>query len=313
MRQRKMWLLEIALLLSGLAVAQQEVTLRLCYQPGQTLVYKITLDGTVNLVSEIGVATDLRFKGKLTQEQVVREVGEDGRAVVLVTVTGEMELLSPAEGTQPSMQKVLPTKVLLTIMPDGRVVEIKRVREEGEKSESSDEQMKLMQDPFQALTMGAEAISLLPSPLPPKPIKVGETWDLTGTVPVPVASGQPVSANVIGQGKLLAIERKEDKEFAVTEVQTEVPKLGDVVTKMLPLKEMGIEMEAKGGNKTIAKNWYDLSQGLLTKREVSSETKMTVVISMPANVGGGVMSLQSHTKLKSVTELVEVKPKAPAP
>ncbi len=312
MRQRQMWLLEIALLLSGLAVAQQEVTLRLCYQPGQTLVYKITLDGTVNLVSEIGVATDLRFKGKLTQEQVVREVGEDGRAVVLVTVTGEMELLSPAEGTQPSTQKIHPTKVLLTIMPDGRVVEIKRVREEGEKSEA-DEQMKLMQDPFQALTMGAGAMSLLPSPLPTKPIKVGETWDLTGTVPVPVASGQAVSAKVMGQGKLLAIERKEDKEFAVTEVQTEVPELGEVVTKMLPLKEMGIEMDAKGGNKTIAKNWYDLSQGLLTKREVSSETKMTVVISMPANVGGGVMSLQSHTKLKSVTELVEVKPKAPAP
>ncbi len=312
MRQRQMWLLEIALLLSGLAVAQQEVTLRLCYQPGQTLVYKITLDGTVNLVSEIGVATDLRFKGKLTQEQVVREVGEDGRAVVLVTVTGEMELLSPAEGTQPSTQKIPPTKVLLTIMPDGRVVEIKRVREEGEKSEA-DEQMKLMQDPFQALTMGAGAMSLLPSPLPTKPIKVGETWDLTGTVPVPVASGQAVSAKVMGQGKLLAIERKEDKEFAVTEVQTEVPELGEVVTKMLPLKEMGIEMDAKGGNKTIAKNWYDLSQGLLTKREVSSETKMTVVISMPANVGGGVMSLQSHTKLKSVTELVEVKPKAPAP
>lgn len=304
MRFRSLLVLGLFGLMVGF-VAAQEVTLKLRYQPGQTLNYKVTVEGKVNLVSEVGVATDLQFKGELTQEQVVKEVADDGTATLLLTVSGKMKLFAPTEGTQPSEQEVPTTKVTMKIAPDGRIVEVKPVKGEGEKS---GEQLKMLQDPFQALTMSASAWSLLVPNLPPKPVKVGETWDMSGTVPVPMPSGQSVQAKVIGKGKLVSVERKDGSEIAVSEAQVEIPELGEIVTKMLPLKEMGVDMQVKGGTKSNSKHWFDLTKGLLTRSEVNSETKMVIVIQMPENVGAGTMTLQTQTQVKSVIELVSVKP-----
>lgn len=286
------------------AQSPQEVALKFRYQPGQTLNYKVTVEGKVNLVSEIGVASDLKFKGELTQEQVVKEVADDGTATLLVTVSGKMTLSSPTEGAQPSEQKVPTTKVMMKMTSDGKIVEVKPIREEGEKPR---EQILAMQDPFQALTMSASAWSLLSPNLPTKPLKVGETWDLSGTVPVPLPSGQSAPAKIVGQGRLVAVEKKNGSEIAVAEIQTEVPELGEVVTKILPLKEMGIDVTVKGGTKANSKIWLDLTKGLLSRSEVNSETKLTVVIVMPENAGAGTMSLQTQTQVKSVIELVSVK------
>ncbi len=291
-------------LVAGFAAAQ-EIALKLRYQPGQTLNYKVTVEGKVNLVSEVGVATDLQFKGDLTQEQVVKEVADDGTATLLLTVSGKMRLVSPTEGTQPTEQEVPTTKVMMKIAPDGKVVEVKPVKGEGEKS---GEQFMALQDPFQALIMSASAWSLLAHNLPPKPVKIGETWDMSGTVPIPTPSGQSVQAKVVGKGKLLSVERKDGREIAVSETQIEIPELGEVVTKMLPLKEMGIDMQVKGGTKSNSKHWFDLTKGLLTRSEVNSETKMVIVIQMPENVGAGTMTLQTQIQVKSVNELVSVKP-----
>jgi len=304
MQFRPLLVLGLMGLVAGFSTAQ-EVTLKLRYQPGQTLNYKVTVEGKVNLVSEVGVATDLQFKGELTQEQVVKEVADDGTATLLLTVSGKMKLVSPTEGTQPSEQEVPTTKVTMKIAPDGKVLEVKPIKEEGEKS---GEQLKALQDPFQALTMSASAWSLLVPNLPPKPVKVGETWDMSGTVPVPMPSGQSVQAKVIGKGKLVSVERKDGSEMAVSETQIEIPELGEVVTKMLPLKEMGVDMQVKGGTKSNSKHWFDLTKGLLTRSEVNSETKMVIVIQMPENVGAGTMTLQTQTQVKSVIELVSVKP-----
>lgn len=293
-------------LLSSTILAQtsQEVSLKFRYQQGQTLNYKVTVEGKVNLVSEIGVASDLQFKGELTQEQVVKEIADDGAATLLVTVSGKMRITPPTEGSQQSEQKVPTTKVMMKMTPDGKIVEVKPIREEGEKSQ---EQLLAMQDPFQALTMSASAWSLLAPTLPAKPIKVGGTWDLSGTVPAPLPSGQSASAKVVGQGKLVSVEKRDGSEIAVAEIQTEVPELGEVVTKMLPLKEMGVDITAKGGTKSTSKVWFDLTKGLISRNEVNSETKLTVVIVMPENVGGGSMTLQTQTQVKSVIELVSVK------
>ena len=298
----------LVLALIGLAAgfaAAQEIALKLRYQPGQTLNYKVTVEGKVNLVSEVGVATDLQFKGDLTQEQVVKEVADDGTATLLLTVSGKMRLISPTEGSQPTEQEVPTTKVMMKIAPDGRIVEVKPVKEEGKKS---GEQLMALQDPFQALTMSASAWSLLAPNLPLKPVKVGETWEMSGTVPITTPSGQSVQAKVIGKGKLVSVERKDGSEIAVSETQIEIPELGEVVTKMLPLKEMGVDMQVKGGTKSNSKHWFDLTKGLLTRSEVNSETKMVIVIQMPENVGAGTMTLQTQTQVKSVIELVSVKP-----
>jgi hypothetical protein len=304
MRFRPLLVLGLIGLVAGFSTAQ-EVALKLRYQPGQTLNYKVTVEGKVNLVSEVGVATDLQFKSDLTQEQVVKEVADDGTATLLLTVSGKMKLVSPTEGTQPTEQEVPTTKVMMKVAPDGRITEIKPVKEESEKS---GEQLKALQDPFQALTMSASVWSLLAPNLPPKPVKVGETWDMSGTVPVPMPSGQSVQAKVIGKGKLVSVERKDGSEIAVSEAQVEIPELGEVVTKMLPLKEMGVDMQVKGGTKSNSKHWFDLTKGLLTRSEVNSETKMVIVIQMPENVGAGTMTLQTQTQVKSVIELVSVKP-----
>ena len=300
--------LSLVLALIGLAAgfaAAQEIALKLRYQSGQTLNYKVTVEGKVNLVSEVGVATDLQFKGDLTQEQVVKEVADDGTATLLLTVSGKMRLISPTEGSQPTEQEVPTTKVMMKIAPDGRIVEVKPVKEEGKKS---GEQLMTLQDPFQALTMSASAWSLLAPNLPLKPVKVGETWEMSGTVPITTPSGQSVQAKVIGKGKLVSVERKDGSEIAVSEAQIEIPELGEVVTKMLPLKEMGVDMQVKGGTKSNSKHWFDLTKGLLTRSEVNSETKMVIVIQMPENVGAGTMTLQTQTQVKSVIELVSVKP-----
>ncbi|MEZ8218621.1 hypothetical protein B0813_002158 [Candidatus Fervidibacteria bacterium JGI MDM2 SSWTFF-3-K9] len=298
----------LVLALIGLAAgfaAAQEIALKLRYQLGQTLNYKVTVEGKVNLVSEVGVATDLQFNGDLTQEQVVKEVADDGTATLLLTVSGKMRLISPTEGSQPTEQEVPTTKVMMKIAPDGRIVEVKPVKEEGKKS---GEQLMALQDPFQALTMSASAWSLLAPNLPLKPVKVGETWEMSGTVPITTPSGQSVQAKVIGKGKLVSVERKDGSEIAVSEAQIEIPELGEVVTKMLPLKEMGVDMQVKGGTKSNSKHWFDLTKGLLTRSEVNSETKMVIVIQMPENVGAGTMTLQTQTQVKSVIELVSVKP-----
>lgn len=299
--------ISVATLICGLTFAaqQQEFSLKLRYQPGQTINYKVTLDGKINLVSEIGIASDLRFKGELTQEQVVKEVSEDGTATLLVTVSGKMWLSMQTEGTQQSEQKVPTTKVLLKIAPDGRVIELKPLKEGSEKTP---EQIEALQDPLQALTLNATAWAFLQPNLPPKPIKVGETWEISGTVPVPLPSGQTASAKMSSKGKLLSVERKNGSEVAVVEIQTKVPEIGEVVSKVLPLKEMGIDLNAKGGTKSETKHWFDLTKGLISRSEVNTETKLSVVIRMPENVGGGAMSMQTQTQIKSVIELVSAKP-----
>ena len=304
MKYRWSQLLVLIGFLSGLIFAQQEIALKFRYQPGQTLNYKVTVEGKVNLVSEVGVASDLKFKGDLMQEQVVKEVADDGTATLLVTVSGKLTLTPPTGGTQPSEQKIPTTKVMIKMTPDGKIVESKPIREEGEKSQ---EQMLAMQDPFQALTISASAWALLSPNLPTKPLKVGETWNLSGVMPIPLPSGQTASAKVSAQGKLLAVEKKDGSEIAIAEIQTEVPELGEVVTKMLPLKEMGIDLTVKGGTKANSKIWFDLTKGLLSRSEVNSETKLMVVIVTPENVGAGTMSLQTQTQVKSVIELVSVK------
>ncbi|MCS7263227.1 MAG: hypothetical protein NZ805_00170 [Armatimonadetes bacterium] len=293
-------------LLSGLIFAQRdEVSLKLRYQSGQTLNYKVNVEGSVNLISEIGVASDLKFKGELNQEQVVKEVADDGTATLLVTVNGKIVLSTPTESAQPNEQKVTATKILMKLTSDGRVVEVKPLKEEGEKSP---EQFEVLQDPFQALTLSATLWALLQPNLPPRPLKVGETWELTGTVPVPLQGGQTASAKMSSKGKLVSVERKEGTEQAVVEIQSEVPEIGELVSKMLPLKEMGINLQAKGGTKANTKHYFDLAKGLISRSEVNTETKMNVVIQMPENVGGGVMSIQAQTQIKSVVELVSVKP-----
>lgn len=305
---RLCWFPVLIALFVGVLVSQptQEITLKLRYQPGQTINYKVTVDGKINLVGEIGVATDLRFKGELNQEQVVKEVDEEGTATLLLTVNGKMNLLSPTEGTQQKEQKIPTRKVLVKVAPDGKIKDLKPVREEGE--ERKEEQLEMLQDPFQALTISASAWSLLTPNLPPKPLKIGETWDLSGTIPMPLPNGQTAPVKVVGQGKLVSVERKDGKDLAVTETLVEIPDLGEFVTKMLPLKEMGIDMQVKGGTKSVSKHQFDLAKGLLTQSEVNTETKMVITIQMPENVGAGVMTLQAQTQVKSTIELVSVKP-----
>lgn len=305
---RLCWFPVLIALFVGVLVSQptQEITLKLRYQPGQTINYKVTVDGKINLVSEIGLATDLRFKGELNQEQVVKEVDEDGTATLLLTVNGKMNLLSPTEGTQQKEQKIPTRKVLVKVAPDGKIKDLKPVREEVE--ERKEEQLEMLQDPFQALTISASAWSLLTPNLPPKPLKIGETWDLSGTIPMPLPNGQTAPVKVVGQGKLVSVERKDGKDLAVTETLVEIPDLGEFVTKMLPLKEMGIDMQVKGGTKSVSKHQFDLAKGLLTQSEVNTETKMVITIQMPENVGAGVMTLQAQTQVKSMIELVSVKP-----
>lgn len=301
------WFPILIALFAGVLTSQptQEITLKLRYQPGQTINYKVTADGKINVVSEIGVATDLRFKGVLNQEQVVKEVSEDGTATLLLTINGKMTLLSPTEGTQQEEQEIPTRKVLMKVAPDGKIVDLKPIREEGEKKE---EQLEMLQDPFQALTVSASAWSLLTPNLPPKPLRIGETWDLSGTVPMPLPNGQTAPVKLIGQGKLVSVERKGENDLAVTETQVEIPELGEFVTKMLPLKEMGIDMQVKGGTKSVSKHQFDLAKGLLIQSEVNTETKMVITIQMPENVGAGVMTLQVQTQVKSTIDLVSVKP-----
>lgn len=307
MKLGKFFLLGLLALLGSLIFAdeQQEFSLRLRFQQGQTVNYKVNLEGKVNLISEIGVATDLQFKGELTKEEVVKEVADDGTATLIVTVSGKMGLLMPTSGSQTSEQKVPTVRLLMKLKPDGQIAEIKPLKLEGEKTI---EQFEFLQDPLQALVFSANAWALFQPNLPPKSVKVGENWESTGTVPVPLPSSQPASAKISNKGKLTCIERKGNDELAVVEVQSEVPEIGELVSKLPMLKEMGIDLQAKGGTKANTKYWFDLAKGLISKSEVNTETKMSVVIQMPENVGGGIMSLQAQTQVKSVTELVSIKP-----
>lgn len=306
MKYRWSQLLLLGGLLSGLIFAQQqEVTLKLRYQPGQTLNYKMTSEGKVNLISEIGGASDLKFKGELTQERVVKEIADDGTVTLLVTVSGKITISVSAEGSQPSEQEFPKTKFLVKLNPNGQVNEIKPLKEEGEKTP---EQFEFLQNPFQVFLLGSNAFALFETNLPPKPLKVGETWEVEGTMPISLPGGQIAFEKIKGKGKLVSLESKEGTEMAIVEIQSEVPEIGELVSKLLPLKEMGINLQAKGGMKVNTKYYFDLAKGLISRSEVNTETKMNVVIQMPENVGGGVMSMQTQTQIKSVTELVSVKP-----
>lgn len=291
----------------------QELTLRLRYQEGQTLVYKATMDGKVSVISEVGMAMDLQLKGELKQEQLVEEVADDGTSTLLVTVSGKMQMGmtgTPTSGAPPGQQTsamdVPPMKVRMKLSPNGRVLELKPVQDEKQPKPAIPNPF---QDPFQSLASGSNLMGLIPSPLPDKPVKFGDTWDLSGTVNLPLPDGKTAPVKVKGQGKLLSTERKGERECAVTEIQVEVPELMEIMSKAAPLKEMGVDLQAKGGVKTTMRNWYDIASGILVHSEATIETKMDALIQMPANLGGGVMTLHSVTNMKSITELTEVKAK----
>lgn len=291
-----------------------KVTLRLHYQPGQTLVYEVDVDGKITVISEIGVATDLQFRGTLRQEQQVESVAEDGTAAVLITVNGTLRVDmggNPAPGTptaQQSNETTIPqTKLRMKIAPNGRVLEMQPVPSDKASDGGKATPPPMLQDPFQALTLGSGAISLLPVLLPDKPVKVGDSWDLTGTAQLPLPGGRSVPIAIKGMGKLAAVQTANDRPVAVADVRIEAPELGDAIVKVLPLKEMGIDMQAKGGTTTNGKHWFDLASGVLTRSEVTAETQLSTLIRMPENVGGSVLTLQSRTTLKTTARLVEVR------
>lgn len=207
----------------GLARTAHAVVLKQKWQAGQTLVYKVDLDGTANLQVPsdaptilAGVPLEVQLRGKGIASLNTLKVDELGTGTVAVTVPqwdmdaqtlGQKANFSLRDGqTQfmlngkriaigPDSKKPLPAPPAIEIASNGQLKGIEQLNQTGTKSAPADN---APVNPEAALDKGALAtaafLRAFPALWPARDLKTGDTWNANVDFPAlarPSQNGQP--------------------------------------------------------------------------------------------------------------------------
>jgi hypothetical protein len=201
-------------LVGGVSLAaQQEVTLRYVWPKGETLRYKATQQTTATISGAPGAPTDVTLDQLLVQmlRNVPKEVAADGTATVEQTIESvQMDMNtpmgnmgfnsakpnpSPGNPVEEMMGKIFSGMVnepfTITFSPAGVVQKVEGVTKIAEKmfaalppNPQADQMLGGLRASLSDEGMVATLSQAMPQ-LPTKPVKVGETWKGTFSVPNP--------------------------------------------------------------------------------------------------------------------------------
>lgn len=261
---------------------EREVTLRFKFQPNQIRTYEIHWNGemntTIQLLGQEVPSITMSMEGKMTQTEHIVSLDKEGIATLVITSKGRMKMETfglPAgtEGKIPSEQEIPTTQLRLKVNSLGKVTEM---------------QMKQISEPNQqGKVLGTSQFTtnlVLPQmqgglwqglSLPEKPIRIGDSWDITTTMEVSTAE-RTAKVEVKGRARLVSFEKLEGRECAVIEAETEIPDIGEII-RVVPLPTG--DAQAEGRNES--KIWFDINDGLIIRNETKTQVTINLTISAP--------------------------------
>jgi hypothetical protein len=140
--------------------------------------------------------------------------------------------------------------------------------------------------------------------LPEKPVKVGDTWDITRSVKMTVGD-RPVKLEVKGQGRLAGWEKVGDRLCALLETTKEIPTVSDFFQQLftaLPPPEAS-NATGDGSVKDESKFWFDADAGRILRVESATETTMNFSLSLPTGESVSTMILMHMTERKQLVKV----------
>jgi len=280
------WALVIVLvgaLCGGWSISQErEVTLRYKFPLKETRTYSLQITGemamTVQVLGQEAPAM-ISLQGTMTQTEQIEDVDKDGIATIVTTTKGRMktEVTGLPVGPETPKQEEIPeVTVRLKVDPLGKVKEVK-VEKLGERVEPQ------ISTPFvlDFTTMPQmQGVSWQGFLLPEKPIHSGDSWDITTEQTINFGD-RTVKLEIKGQARLVGFEKVEGRDCAVIETTVEVPDFGEFLEAVpIPVEKGSINARIEG--KSSGKVWFDITNGLVVKRDETTEVTMNLSISAPS-------------------------------
>jgi hypothetical protein len=97
-----------------------------------------------------------------------------------------------------------------------------------------------------------------------------------------------------GRARLVGFEKVEERECAVIETTVEIPDFGEFFEAVpIPRGEGSINARVEG--QSSGKVWFDIANGLVVKRDETTEVTMNLTISAPTGQSFN-MSMQGNFK-----------------
>ena len=288
------------------AFQPEQVQLRFQFQPKQILTYEATDQGEGTMTFNFGgqdVVSQMRMEIKTTDTYQVERVSDYGDAVILRTTRGKMTLkvTTPTGEEKTETRDLPPTRVRMQVDPTGQVRQMQWLeRPEREKKE-------VASTPFGKLGirfLDVPEVALEDLLLPEKPVKVGDTWDITRSVKMTVGD-RPVKLEVKGQGRLAGWEKVGDRLCALLETTKEIPTVSDFFQQLftaLPPPEAS-NATGDGSVKDESKFWFDADAGRILRVESATETTMNFSLSLPTGESVSTMILMHTTERKQLVKV----------
>ncbi len=317
-RTRLFTIAQAALVVAGAALAAaQESTLTYKWTKGETLRYRIRQTTETTMSGLPGGMPDAKLEQVNDQvfTMTVENIAADGAATLRQSFESmRMDISTPAgkfsiDAAKPSPSGAPPEQAIqkifaamlgepfsVTLMPNGHVVKIEGFTRLMDKMFAA-----MPQDPQTAAAVAQMKVGLSDEQMtatfsqgfaefPTKPLKSGDVWTTTGTVPNPVFGPTIMSSSLT----LASVDQQSAKIVAKIKMERD-PKGTPPPAPMGMKPDIGI---AEGDSETI----FDVGRGRLQR----GTTTMMVPVSMSGTAPDGTaISMKTSTKSTVVVELIE--------
>jgi hypothetical protein len=287
------------------AFQPEQVQLRFQFQPKQVLTYEATQQGEGTLTINAGrqdIVSQVHAEVKTTDTYQVERVSDYGDAVILRTTRGKMtfKVTTPTGEEKTETRDLPPTRVRMQVDPTGQVRQMQWLERPERQKEGAPVPFVKLHIRFPEIPeVGLEDLLL-----PEKPVKVGDTWDITRSVKMTVGD-RPVKLEVKGQGRLAGWEKVGDRLCALLETTKEIPTVSDFFQQLftaLPPPEAS-NATGDGSVKDESKFWFDADAGRILRVESATETTMNFSLSLPTGESVSTMILMHTTERKQLVKV----------
>jgi len=283
-------------LCGGWSISQErEVTLRYKFPLKETRTYSLQITGEMAMTMQIlgqEVPAMISLQGTMTQTERIEDVDKDGVATIVMTTKGRMktEVTGLPVGPETPKQEEIPeVTARLKVDPLGKVKEVK-VEKLGERVEPQIPTPFVLDFTTMPQMQGMSWQGFL---LPEKPIRSGDSWDITTEQTINFGD-RTVKLEIKGQARLVGFEKVEERECAVIETTVEIPDFGEFLEAVpIPVEKGSINARIEG--QSSGKVWFDIANGLIVKREETTEVTTNLTISVPTGQSFN-MSMQGNFK-----------------
>jgi hypothetical protein len=301
---RRAWLGVVGLVFVAIALVAatqgQEVSLRLKFSPKQIRIYEHQVSGessmTMKPPGQQEVSFTTKLEGKVNHRERIDDVDKDGVAAVTMTVSGSLKFEAKGlpEGPQmPPEIEIQPISVRFKVNPRGKVSEVRMDIDELRNRPPVPAPISMLQ------MQGTSWQGLL---LPEKPVKVGDSWDVTSKVDFKLED-RTLEFEVKGKARLAALEKLDGRDCAVIEVTAELPDTGKLFSELAPVPEMRENISAKIEGQVAGKFWLNIVDGLIVRSETNGKVNVTVTFKTPT---GESFTMLSKGSFKDEQRLVKV-------